>query len=303
MGPFRRIDDASCLCGSFIQRDYTPNPLTSFLPTIMTRPVRSTIRAAWTAAALTLLATVAQALPIVGVSLADIDAPEHVLDALPTPLFSPPPQRVHGDEMDAAEAISTTSAQPEPSIVISSVPVQPPPLSVTTWTPPGDFADLSSFGLKKFAYGQENLALVVGELPILGPLVAQLATAATAAVNESDVSSVLDDTVPEIDPSTSDDETETEPQEDDGDMSQDAISPPPVDAQSDNDGSDSPTPSWSSPNGTMFQLRYPAGSVNPGSDPQGGADFYAVPPSLKTILPAARNVTLEYSVYFPGTPT
>ncbi|KZV90604.1 polysaccharide lyase family 14 protein [Exidia glandulosa HHB12029] len=49
----------------------------------------------------------------------------------------------------------------------------------------------------------------------------------------------------------------------------------------------------------MFQLRYPAGSVNPGSDPQGGADFYAVPPSLKSILPAARNVTLEYSVYFP----
>ena len=46
---------------------------------------------------------------------------------------------------------------------------------------------------------------------------------------------------------------------------------------------------------SLLQLSYPANSINPGSDPVGGADFYATPLPLDQ----ARNVTLEYSVYFP----
>jgi hypothetical protein len=44
-----------------------------------------------------------------------------------------------------------------------------------------------------------------------------------------------------------------------------------------------------------LQLFYPAGSVNPESQPQGGADFYASPIDLSD----AQNVTMEYSVFFP----
>ncbi|KAH7890132.1 polysaccharide lyase family 14 protein [Phlebopus sp. FC_14] len=47
---------------------------------------------------------------------------------------------------------------------------------------------------------------------------------------------------------------------------------------------------------TVLQLVYPAHSVNPGSKPAGGADFYASPLNLI----GARNVTLEYSVFFPA---
>lgn len=45
----------------------------------------------------------------------------------------------------------------------------------------------------------------------------------------------------------------------------------------------------------VLQLVYPAHSVNPGNKPEGGADFYATPLNLA----GARNVTLEYSVFFP----
>lgn len=45
-----------------------------------------------------------------------------------------------------------------------------------------------------------------------------------------------------------------------------------------------------------MQLFYPAGSVNPTTEPQGGADFYATPLDLAD----ARNVSLAYSVFFPA---
>lgn len=48
-------------------------------------------------------------------------------------------------------------------------------------------------------------------------------------------------------------------------------------------------------NSSALQLYYPANSVNPGNYPQGGADFYATPLPLED----AKNVTLEYSVFFP----
>lgn len=47
---------------------------------------------------------------------------------------------------------------------------------------------------------------------------------------------------------------------------------------------------------SALQLVYPAYSVNPSSKSPGGAEFYASPLNLSD----AKNVTMEYSVYFPA---
>jgi len=49
------------------------------------------------------------------------------------------------------------------------------------------------------------------------------------------------------------------------------------------------------PSTNLLQLLFPAGSINPGTKPQGGAEFYASPIDIAS----ARNVTLQYSVFFP----
>ena len=54
-------------------------------------------------------------------------------------------------------------------------------------------------------------------------------------------------------------------------------------------------PTWDNASSIM-QLFYPAGSVNPTTEPQGGADFYATPLDLAD----AQNVSLAYSVFFPA---
>ncbi|PCH38571.1 polysaccharide lyase family 14 protein [Wolfiporia cocos MD-104 SS10] len=53
-------------------------------------------------------------------------------------------------------------------------------------------------------------------------------------------------------------------------------------------------PLWDNSSAVM-QLFYPANSINPAQEPQGGADFYATPLDLHH----AQNVSLEYSVFFP----
>ncbi|KAJ6630242.1 hypothetical protein B0H10DRAFT_978302 [Mycena sp. CBHHK59/15] len=60
-------------------------------------------------------------------------------------------------------------------------------------------------------------------------------------------------------------------------------------------GATSPDTGWDNAT-TVLQLLYPANSINPGSKPQGGAEFYATPLSLAH----AENVSLNYSVFFPG---
>jgi len=60
-------------------------------------------------------------------------------------------------------------------------------------------------------------------------------------------------------------------------------------AASTDDGDQSALPS-------LLQIYYPAGSVNPGQKPLGGAEFYASPIEISN----AHNVTLQYSVYFPS---
>lgn len=52
--------------------------------------------------------------------------------------------------------------------------------------------------------------------------------------------------------------------------------------------------SWNDKSSAL-QVFYPQGSINPGNKIIGGAEFYATPISLAK----ARNVSLEYSVFFP----
>lgn len=47
---------------------------------------------------------------------------------------------------------------------------------------------------------------------------------------------------------------------------------------------------------SVLQLLYPENSINPGTEPQGGADFYATPIDLHN----ASSIALEYSVFFPA---
>ncbi|KAH7106758.1 hypothetical protein BKA62DRAFT_215197 [Auriculariales sp. MPI-PUGE-AT-0066] len=60
--------------------------------------------------------------------------------------------------------------------------------------------------------------------------------------------------------------------------------------------------SWPAPNSstTLIQLKYPAGSINPGSHAvRGGAGFYSLPVPVAGALPHATKTTFAYSVYFP----
>lgn len=54
-------------------------------------------------------------------------------------------------------------------------------------------------------------------------------------------------------------------------------------------------PTWDN-SSSALQLFYPAGSVNPTTEPQGGADFYAAPIDIRN----TQNISLEYSVFFPA---
>ena len=47
---------------------------------------------------------------------------------------------------------------------------------------------------------------------------------------------------------------------------------------------------------SVLQLLYPENSINPGTKPQGGAEFYATPLAMQN----ANNVSLEYSIFFPA---
>ena len=53
-------------------------------------------------------------------------------------------------------------------------------------------------------------------------------------------------------------------------------------------------PQWDNASAAL-QLLFPEGSINPKNEPRGGAEFYATPIDISD----ARNVTLQYSVFFP----
>jgi hypothetical protein len=54
------------------------------------------------------------------------------------------------------------------------------------------------------------------------------------------------------------------------------------------------SPPWDNST-SVLRLLYPANSINPGNNPQGGAQFYATPLQIND----AQNISLEYSVFFP----
>ena len=105
--------------------------------------------------------------------------------------------------------------------------------SISAWTSPKFFTDLSDFNITHFASGRDNLEVVVGITPGVEDIVhADDASSWKLGTNAA----------------------------------------------------------------AMLQLFYPKDSVNPARRPQGGSEFYAKPLDISK----AKNVTLEYKVFFPG---
>ena len=152
---------------------------------------------------------------------------------------------------DPAPTVTVTAS---PQTVTDTITIVPPPTpsstiqESTTWTAPAQMTDLSAFSIQNFAYGKNNVRLIVSDPP---------------EEDQSDSSS--------------------------GTLTEGAIAvfhavaagliPAPPEKTS----------------ASFLQLFYPANSINPGQKPQGGADFYATPLDLS----GAKNVSLEYSVFFP----
>lgn len=110
--------------------------------------------------------------------------------------------------------------------------------------------DMSAFSIKNFAYGHQNMRIIVNSPP-------------PSSANDSDISS-------------------------------EALANAQVALASAADAGMIPSPPDT--NGTFLQLLYPANSINPAQEPQGGADFYATPLDLSS----AKNISMEYSVFFPA---
>ncbi|KAI0355080.1 hypothetical protein OH77DRAFT_1496264 [Trametes cingulata] len=167
------------------------------------------------------------------------------------------------------QAPPTVTITAPPQTVTDTITIIPPPtpaptVEQTAWSAPAQMTDLSAFNIQNFAYGHQNMRIIVP---------APLPDNSTAGSNIS--SEAMSDAQLAIASAASA-----------------GIIPPPP----------SPTPANSNSNSSadssaaFLQLFYPANSVNPAQSPQGGADFYATPLDLSR----ARNVSLEYSVFFPA---
>ncbi|KAI8999113.1 hypothetical protein BD414DRAFT_527118 [Trametes punicea] len=170
------------------------------------------------------------------------------------------------------EAPPTVTVTAPPQTVTDTITIVPPPapsptVEQTAWSAPPQMTDLSAFNIKNIAFGQQNMRIIVGT-PLPPPQNASNGTTeyATEALSEAQIAIASA-------------------------VSAGLIPPPPA-----------PTPdatangSAASEAQSFLQLFYPANSINPAQEPQGGADFYATPLDLS----AARNVSLAYSVFFPA---
>ncbi|KAJ6500730.1 hypothetical protein C8R45DRAFT_1092803 [Mycena sanguinolenta] len=139
----------------------------------------------------------------------------------------------------------------------STSPSPAPDAPDATWTAPSQMTDLSAFNVSYFVSGgQDNFELVTG--------IPDTATATTTTTS-------IDPLFP-------------------------AVLPMPTGGSSPSDSeSNSHYTPWDNAS-TVFQLRYPKGSVNPAAQPVGGAQFYAAPLDLTQ----AKVATLSYSVFFPA---
>ena len=128
--------------------------------------------------------------------------------------------------------------------------------------------DLSAFNVQKFANGQRNMRIIVSDPPLPADVAdaappSSLSSSSSPASALDPIGQTLLDAVVALSSA----------------ISYGLIPPAPQQASS-----------------SFLQLFYPANSINPSQEPQGGADFYAAPLDLR----AARNVSLEYSVFFPS---
>ncbi|RPD59295.1 hypothetical protein L226DRAFT_488914 [Lentinus tigrinus ALCF2SS1-7] len=153
------------------------------------------------------------------------------------------------------QSAPTTTTTAPPKTVTDTITIVPPPTPSSTiqdstaWTAPPQMTDLSAFNIKNFAYGKNNVRLIVSDPP----------------------------------------------QEDKSDSPPDTLTGAALAVLSAVGAGLIPPPPNKTTN-SFLQLYYPANSINPGQKPQGGADFYATPLDLSR----ARNVSMEYSVFFPS---
>lgn len=136
-----------------------------------------------------------------------------------------------------------------------------PSKATLAWSQPTSLPNLDSFGIVNFACGKQNLQIVTG-------------------IPASASSTPIPTPIPSLNHTSSASLKSNS-------TSAHAALP-----------SQGPPPTWSNTTSAL-QLFYPSGSINPGSKPVGGADFYAIPPPLSHNISNASVVTLSYSVFFP----
>lgn len=200
---------------------------------------------------------------------------------------------------------TTTQIQTQTqTITLSPLPTSSPnptPVLETAWTLPTHFTNVSSaFKIKKFAVGRDNLRLVT-EIPKSAYGDASMSSREGNGLGSGfaryvkRVSMVIRSVSRSIFGSLSDDGFDDDIDDghtDEGNTNPSNSSQNPIP----NPTSNPPTTNES----TLLRITYPLGSINPGnpSTPTGGSTFYSSPLSPH-LLSQARNVSLEYSVFFP----
>ncbi|KAI9059761.1 polysaccharide lyase family 14 protein [Trametes sanguinea] len=175
------------------------------------------------------------------------------------------------------------------TITIVPPPTPAPTVEQTAWSAPPQMTDLSAFNIRNFAFGQQNMRIIVNtHSPSNGS-----STNGTANAGGDGDGDVLSESLTDAALAVA------------SAVAAGLIPPPPAPLPADPSlPTDPSAPTNSStidlptdPTSPSFlQLFYPANSINPAQEPQGGADFYAAPLDLR----AARNVSLAYSVFFPA---
>ncbi|KAI0781497.1 hypothetical protein BD413DRAFT_600822 [Trametes elegans] len=144
------------------------------------------------------------------------------------------------------------------TITIVPPPTPAPTVEETIWSAPPQMTDLAAFAIQNFAYGHQNMRIIVSAPTLNATIFSSDAVGNTTFTPEAVSAAEL-----ALASATSA-----------------GVIPSPPEANA----------------SSFLQLFYPANSINPAQEPQGGADFYATPLDLG----AAKNVTLEYSVFFPS---
>jgi hypothetical protein len=202
------------------------------------------------------------------------------------------------------------------------------PTSTTYWSQPATYTDLSAFNIKKFAVGKYNFQEVQGipDWAYVSPTPTSSSPPDPTSTESSDppqpladaaaapppppaaVSSngdVLGDVLSNLLGSQSSAAQPQAPPLVGGLLGRRQAPPSPFPTPSSTEtlsaAAAAPPPAqtpyfkWDN-SSSVIDVLYPAGSINPGSSPVGGGDFYAAPYDMSN----AQNMTLEYSVFFPA---